>query len=203
MNLGAGLDTRPYRMELPADLEWIEVDYSAVLDYKAGLLTDVRPRCRLTRTPVDLADSAAWTAFLATLDAPGRRILALTEGVVPYLANEQVAELGADLRRVAAVSGWIVDYLSESSHRYREKGGIGSHMRNAPFKFRPDDWFGFFRGLGWRVREIRYLPIEGARLGRPAPLPLLARLIMAVTRRLAPADRAAAFSRFTGYAILE
>src|SRR5579864_8323506 len=26
VNLAAGLDTRPYRMELPASLEWVEVD---------------------------------------------------------------------------------------------------------------------------------------------------------------------------------
>src|SRR5271170_606611 len=26
VNLGAGLDTRPYRMDLPASLKWVEVD---------------------------------------------------------------------------------------------------------------------------------------------------------------------------------
>ena len=29
LNLGAGLDTRPYRLELPASLRWIEVDFAA------------------------------------------------------------------------------------------------------------------------------------------------------------------------------
>src|SRR5262249_52296461 len=27
LNLGAGLDTRPYRMDLPPSLRWIEVDF--------------------------------------------------------------------------------------------------------------------------------------------------------------------------------
>src|SRR5437667_7127565 len=31
VNLGAGLDARPYRMELPAGLRWIEVDYPHVI----------------------------------------------------------------------------------------------------------------------------------------------------------------------------
>src|SRR5262245_5960497 len=31
VNLGAGLDTRPYRMQLPASLEWVEVDYPGIL----------------------------------------------------------------------------------------------------------------------------------------------------------------------------
>ncbi len=34
VNLGAGLDTRPYRMELPASLVWVEVDYPAVIELK-------------------------------------------------------------------------------------------------------------------------------------------------------------------------
>ncbi len=34
LNLGAGLDTRPYRMELPGSLAWIEVDYPDVIAFK-------------------------------------------------------------------------------------------------------------------------------------------------------------------------
>lgn len=38
INLGAGLDTRPYRMDLPPSLRWIEIDFSHVLDYKRARL---------------------------------------------------------------------------------------------------------------------------------------------------------------------
>ena len=34
INLAAGLDTRPYRMDLPSSLKWIEVDFPAMIDYK-------------------------------------------------------------------------------------------------------------------------------------------------------------------------
>src|SRR5450432_1729282 len=30
LNIGAGLDTRPYRMALPASLEWIEADFARI-----------------------------------------------------------------------------------------------------------------------------------------------------------------------------
>ena len=40
LNLGAGLDTRPYRMDLPKDLRWIEVDYPHVIDLKEERLAD-------------------------------------------------------------------------------------------------------------------------------------------------------------------
>src|SRR5438128_12353475 len=54
INLGAGLDTRPYRMNLPSDLDWIEVDFANIIDYKNEILKDDRPRCRLERVSFDL-----------------------------------------------------------------------------------------------------------------------------------------------------
>src|SRR5712692_7857089 len=38
VNLGAGLDTRPYRLALPPLLHWVEIDLPAVLDYKEEIL---------------------------------------------------------------------------------------------------------------------------------------------------------------------
>ena len=45
VNLAAGLDTRPYRMELPASLRWVEVDLPDILDYKEEILGDATPVC--------------------------------------------------------------------------------------------------------------------------------------------------------------
>src|SRR5467141_5265857 len=33
VNLAAGLDTRPYRMDLPRSLQWVEVDLPEILDF--------------------------------------------------------------------------------------------------------------------------------------------------------------------------
>ena len=38
INLAAGLDTRPYRMDLPSSLKWIEVDLPGMMDYKEEFL---------------------------------------------------------------------------------------------------------------------------------------------------------------------
>src|ERR1051325_106529 len=40
INLAAGLDTRPYRMDLPSSLQWIEVDFPAMIDYKKEILAE-------------------------------------------------------------------------------------------------------------------------------------------------------------------
>ena len=65
LNLGAGLDTRPYRMELPAALRWVEVDFPQLIDLKERELAGETPRCRLERVKLDLGDAAARRAFFA------------------------------------------------------------------------------------------------------------------------------------------
>src|SRR5215467_7292193 len=59
INLAAGLDTRPYRMDLPASLQWVEVDLPAMIDYKEEILAGEKPRCALERVRLDLSDVSA------------------------------------------------------------------------------------------------------------------------------------------------
>jgi len=49
LNLGAGLDTRPYRMEVPEGLLWVEADYPHMMEWKEERLVNEKPRCRLER----------------------------------------------------------------------------------------------------------------------------------------------------------
>ena len=71
LNLGAGLDTRPYRLELPPTLRWIEVDFAPTIDFKNAELRDEKPRCRLERRAVDLGDPTARSSPTST-PAPRR-----------------------------------------------------------------------------------------------------------------------------------
>jgi methyltransferase (TIGR00027 family) len=72
LNLAAGLDTRPYRLDLPADFPWVEADLPQLLADKTQLLADQTPRCRLTRVAVDLSDPVASAAFFER--GVGRRL---------------------------------------------------------------------------------------------------------------------------------
>ena len=98
LNLGAGLDTRAYRMDLPSTLQWIEADYPAMIEYKERLLAKETPRFQLTRVKCDLANDAERRALLANANAKSGKMLVLTEGVIPYLTNDQVGTLADDLR---------------------------------------------------------------------------------------------------------
>ena len=202
LNLGAGLDARPYRMPLPSSLLWIEADYAQTNDYKARILEPHAPRCRLERVSVDLADDAARRRLLASVDARAARLLILTEGVVPYLSNDAVGTLADDLHALEHVHGWIVDYFSKQAIEFRRKKPVRTAMQNAPFLFEPDDWVRFFADHGWQVSEMRYLYEDSLRLGRPMPLPVLLRVIVRLSRLWTSAERQRELSRFAGYALL-
>src|SRR5689334_2777450 len=111
VNLAAGLDTRPYRLPLPASLTWVEVDLPALLDEKERLLAGETPACTLVRAPVDLADGKARGAFLTGLEGQPRTLV-ITEGLLPYLEADVVAALARDLGKAPAVRWWILDLMS-------------------------------------------------------------------------------------------
>jgi methyltransferase (TIGR00027 family) len=169
INLGAGLDTRPYRLNLPSSLLWIEVDYPQMIDYKESVLKDERPHCRLERVRLDLADDQARRAFFAQTAARVNKALVLTEGLVPYLTEEQTAALAADLHQHPSLAFWLVEYLSPLVYRFLRDSKRQQQMKNSPVRFFPPDWFGFFAKNGWRERETVYSVEESLRRGRRPP----------------------------------
>ncbi len=200
LNLGAGLDTRPWRMDLPATLRWVEVDQPALIDFKASQLSSHAPRCLLERHAANLADAGERRALLERVCGPGRRVLVLTEGVVPYLSNDDVAALAKDLRALPASVGWIAEYFSAQVIRQRAKR-MAKATASAPFLFEPDDWFAFFAANGWQPRQIRYLPVEGQRLGRPFPAPPLLRAVLTLARLVGKGGVDSPFFKTMGYVL--
>jgi methyltransferase (TIGR00027 family) len=203
MNLGAGLDTRPYRMDLPESLLWIEVDYPRVIEFKDERLAGQQPRCKLERVPLDLANVAERRKLLAAANARAKRLLILTEGVVSYLSVEDVASLADDLRALDRIEGWIVEYFSSEVTKYRGRSRARWNMQNAPFKFTPPDWFAFFASHGWQPKHIGYLVEEADRLGRPIKLPGVFGALMKLRALFISKERREAFRKFQAYVLLE
>src|SRR5437899_8526557 len=67
VNVAAGLDARPYRMNLPASLHWIEVDLPGILDYKEEILHGEKPACFLDRVGLVLSHGAVRPKCFAAL----------------------------------------------------------------------------------------------------------------------------------------
>ena len=199
LNLGAGLDTRPYRLALPPTLRWVEVDVPKIVAHKDELLRDERPRCELKRVTADLSDAVARRALFARLGEVGQDVVVLTEGVFPYLTENEVAALAEDLRAQSRFRTWIADRSARFLTRTVRARVQRSQLRNAPLRFQPENWPEFFRAHGWHAAEMRYLPIEGERLGRPLPLPWWFAPVHAVL----PSRAREAIRRMMGYARLE
>lgn len=201
LNLGAGLDTRPYRMGLPKSLRWIEVDYPHVIELKETRLSGHEPGCELNRVKLDLTDHSARQKFLAEINATAKKTLVITEGVAPYLTENDVAALADDLRQVDKIRFWITDYFSPEAIRYGHKKRA-RFMRNAPFQFVPENWFGFFAAHGWQPEQIRYVSEEADRLGRPMPIPFLMKLWVKFALPFVSKARRAEMKRYVAYVLL-
>lgn len=153
INLAAGLDTRPYRLELPDSLRWVEADLPALIEEKEQLLADARPRCHLRRISVDLTDARARVLALQDAVMPSTQALVITEGLLSYLDEAQVRALSKDLAALAGVRCWILDLASPAILAMLRKG-MGTHLSNAPLKFAPANGIAFFEALGWRVAQV-------------------------------------------------
>jgi methyltransferase (TIGR00027 family) len=153
INLAAGLDTRPYRLDLPHSLRWIEVDLPALIEEKEELLANAQPRCQLRRIKVDLTDTQARVAALQDALGPSTQALVIAEGLLVYLDDAQVRDLSRDIAALAGVNGWILDLGSPAILEMMRKG-MGATLKNAPLKFAPENGIAFFEALGWRVAEV-------------------------------------------------
>jgi methyltransferase (TIGR00027 family) len=156
LNLAAGLDARPYRMELPATLQWVEVDLPEMISYKEEILQNEKPRCRLERVALDLSDVQGRRALFSALDARADKIAILTEGLLIYLAPEDVAALARDLAFGRHFQNWTID-LSSTIQMILMQRTIGMRLSEAKlaFKFGPPEGVDFFKPYGWEPKEVR------------------------------------------------
>lgn len=199
VNLGAGLDTRPYRLDLPATIRWVEVDYPQIIDFKNKKLAGETPRVALERVTMDLADVEKRRQFFSKLNSESKNILVLTEGVTPYLSPEQVSSLAHDLRAQSGFRHWIADYYAPQMKRHMNSKRRQKELKNAPFRFFPEDWFGFFSDLGWKASQVRFMAEEGEKVGRPFPIAWYYRVLMFFI----PKEQRRKSLRFAAYVLLE
>ena len=118
LNLACGLDTRPYRLDLPKELKWVEADLPEMIRYKEEKLRTRKPKCHLECVTADLSDGYIRRTLISRVGAEAHKVLVLTEGLLCYLSEDQVSELARDLHQEKQVALWITDLFS--SDRARE-----------------------------------------------------------------------------------
>ena len=170
INLAAGLDARPYRMDLPASLQWVEVDYPATIAYKTPILAAGTPRCRLERIGADLADVDARRRLFASLADRGTRALIVTEGLMTYLTPEQAGSFATDLAVQPSFRYWLMDIVAPFVLRMmRRRMSRNLDPTSAVFQLAPAEGAGFYAPFGWRLVSYRSMTAEMRRLHREPP----------------------------------
>ena len=167
VNLAAGLDARAYRMQLPKNLKWIDVDLPGMISYKNDILQHEKPNCEYRTIALDLANRKARLELFQQLNSECKKALVVTEGLIIYLTTEQAAELATDLSSQHHFRRWIFDLTSpallEMIQKEMQPALKGS---GAVFQFAPEEGEAFFEKYGWKPIESRSKLKVAAKLNR-------------------------------------
>ena len=200
LNLAAGLDARPYRLNLPAELRWIDVDLEGILSYKEAALAGERATCRIEFIKADLRDQAARRTLFQRVGASARRVLVISEGLLVYLTPENVTALATDLAAQPAFRWWLIDLSSPKLLEWlRHTWGSQLQTGNAPMIFAPAEGTAFFAPAGWHEAEYHPMLDAAVRLHRAPKLAWLWKALGLFASR----KRREQFKRFSGVVLLE
>jgi methyltransferase (TIGR00027 family) len=200
INLAAGLDARAWRLPLPPTLQWFDVDLPAMVEYKTGAMRGVTPKCRYEAIAADLANPVERDEVLRRVGGVARTALVVTEGLLIYLGEENVAALAQALHAQRSIKWWITDVASPMLLQLmRRMWGENVEAGRAPFRFGPEDSAAFFAPLGWREIEFRSGMEEAKRLDREMSLMWLWRILSYLGRP----SRRRAMRKMSGYAMFE
>ena len=156
--LATGLDTRGYRLPLPADTVVYEIDQQGVLDVKVSTLHGLgaRPAAEVRNVAVDLRDD--WPASLAANGFHARRPTAwIAEGLLMYLPPEaqdrlfdHISALSPAGSRLATEYFPSMDAFASTDDRWRQFG-FSDDLSGLVYPGERNDAIGYLESLGWAV----------------------------------------------------
>jgi methyltransferase (TIGR00027 family) len=151
--LGAGYDTRAYRLVWPVGTRLYEIDQPAVLARKGRVLQQegAAPCCERTALGVDLASD--WTGPLLTARfAPERPSIWLLEGLLMYLTPTEAESVINTITRLTSWGSWIgMDLLNSATltSPWTQERIARLAQRGMPWQFGVDDPHAWLAALQW------------------------------------------------------
>lgn len=176
--VAASMDTRAYRLALPADTTVFELDNASVLAFKDAVLTrhHARTSCRRVPIPVDLR--ADWSADLRAAGfRPGAPTVWVAEGLLMYFTTEDSDQLLTAVTAQSPGPAWLlteypdrlVDEETMTSRATDEAERVSAMMMANLVRRGPDtepaQWVA---REGWQA-EVSDIAGELRRRGRPVP----------------------------------
>ncbi|WP_426766030.1 SAM-dependent methyltransferase [Pseudarthrobacter sp. 1G09] len=160
--LGAGLDTRAFRLEWPAGSRIFEIDSANVLDFKDSVLAGLAATPGADRTILDADLSQPWRQRLVSAGFdPGRSTTWIMEGLLPYLdaagqqaVLDEVGALSAQGSRAVierAVPLPKTDDLDAQLQEFSLKTGLP--MSELLARADPPDPVSVLEAAGWRCAQ--------------------------------------------------
>lgn len=200
LNLAAGLDARPWRLDLPKSLRWFHVDMPDMIRYFRERMDNAAPHCEVEFVSADLRDPNARRELFGRTATQGPTLV-ITEGLLVYLTPEQVGELARDLHDVARARWWLQDIASPRLRKFMERSRWLSKLQqgNAPMQFFPEQGTAFFEPFGWREKDFRSTWDESFRLKRTMRGAWFFKLLS----KLQPKAQVEAGRRMSGIVLLE
>jgi methyltransferase (TIGR00027 family) len=185
--LGAGLDTRAFRLPWAPGVRLFEVDLPEVLAFKESVLAEraALPACERVTIPTDLRGD--WSPALAAsgLDA-SLPVAWLAEGLMRYVEEDEGDRL---VRRAgelsAAGSQLALEGTGQALLLHSLPADVPMPGSRRPVRTDPVGWLA---GLGWQARAWDAAETF-VRYGRPVPEPLDASVPGAIRGWLATATR--------------
>jgi len=171
--VATGMDTRAFRLPIPANATVFELDEAPVLAEKQTVLDrqHATPRCRRIAVPVDLATDS-WPEVLISqgFDRASRAVF-VAEGLSMYLDEDENARLLDHLGALAAPASCLgIDMVS---HDYLESPAVApffelARSRGVYWRFGTNDPETFLAAHGWRA-AVTDIFVVGRRFGRWPP----------------------------------
>ena len=162
--LGAGFDTRAFRLPWPPGVRCFELDTGDVLAAQQQVLTEqsAAAGCERIVVPTDLRGD--WPAELraAGLD-PAQPAVWVAEGLLVYLSPDHVDQLLDEVTRLSAAGNRL-----GLTFRNRERGDQSAPAPALRRSAAPDDPAGWLAGHGWAA-ELAGALEELQAHGRPVP----------------------------------
>lgn len=149
INVGAGFDTRPYRMSFPDQFRIVEVDDPMIIRCKEIVLADQTTTVQVQRHAVDLTD-AGWFSELIEQIPDIDTTAVIAEGLFPYLDSCEVRTLVEELAASGRCRYLMVDLISLDTARYLRTAG---QRVGAELDFHAMEDLKAFRDAGWRCLD--------------------------------------------------
>ncbi|SDD23624.1 class I SAM-dependent methyltransferase [Streptomyces prasinopilosus] len=177
--LGAGLDTRAFRLDWPSDCVIFEIDRPGVLAFKHQVLTDLPATPQVKRVPVPVDLRADWVTALTTAGFdPAAPSVWLAEGLLFYLPGPVETYLIDTVDRLTTEGSALAfeAKLEKDLQAYRDspiytatREQIGIDLLHLFDKGPRPDSAGDLTAKGWSTSM--HTPFEFTRRHRGGPLP--------------------------------